>query len=157
DHEGTVKIWDVETGREQISFRVNRGLVGGAAFSPDGRRIFTCAYGAVKAWDAETGREELSFRGPINIGSRLAVSPDGRRIAVTDGDTYTVRVWDAQTGRELAPIRPGTRSLLWCLAYSSDGRRIAAGLTRKLDTLVTRPEDHYGTVQVWDAETGREL
>src|SRR5947208_1755417 len=52
--------------------------------------------------------------------SAVAVSPDGRR-AATPGLGGTV-FWDAATGREVGRCRAGG-----CVAYSPDGRTLAAG------------------------------
>jgi WD40 repeat protein/transcriptional regulator with XRE-family HTH domain len=47
--DGTVKLWDAETGQELLALRGHTGPVMGVAFSPDGTRLFTAgADGAVR-------------------------------------------------------------------------------------------------------------
>jgi WD40 repeat protein len=44
--------WDLETGKEQLTFRGHTGVVVGVAFSPDNTRLASCSYdGTVRIWD----------------------------------------------------------------------------------------------------------
>ncbi len=55
--DGTARIWDVKTGKQQV-LTGHIGSVASVAFSPDGRRLITGGSdGAVRVWDAETGQE----------------------------------------------------------------------------------------------------
>lgn len=104
----TVRVWDVETGRELVRIAhstkdPNRTAgVLGVAFSPDGRWIATASGDKIaQVWDAQTGRE-LRRVTHDNSVTGVAFGPDRRRI-VTAGDT-TGRVWDVDTGRELVRV-----------------------------------------------------
>jgi WD40 repeat protein len=91
---GIVKVWDVQTGWELLSFNggVQGGYPHGLEFSPDDTRL-ACAFGGSidqkpigKLWNAQTGQEMLTLsRG----GNSVAFSPDGHRLAI--GAT----IWDA--------------------------------------------------------------
>jgi WD40 repeat protein len=137
--DGTVRLWDVDTGQEL------RRLAGhssdGVAFSPDGRRALCDGGNSVWLLDAETGRELRRFDGhpfPVNA---VAYSPDGRRV-LSGGNDGTVRLWDAESGEELRRFRE--TNTVKAVAFSPDGRRVLSGT---LDQ----------AVRLWDAETGREL
>jgi WD40 repeat protein len=56
--DGTVKVWDVDSGTELRTLRGHRDLVRGVAFSPDGKRLISGSYdGTVKVWDlGQAGR-----------------------------------------------------------------------------------------------------
>jgi WD40 repeat protein len=99
-------------------------------------------------WDPATGRVTGQFPGHRDIVFCVAWRPDGRRVASagSDGGVFTVKVWDPETGREeytIADTRPGG-SEFFAVAFHPDGRH-----------LVTGRKD--GSVEVWDARTGREV
>jgi WD40 repeat protein/serine/threonine protein kinase len=71
----------------------------------------------------------------------LAFSPDGRRIAWASG-AASIRLWDSANGRALRPVR-SQGGPVSCVAFSSDGRRMAAG--------------GLGTITLFDAETREPL
>jgi WD40 repeat protein/DNA-binding SARP family transcriptional activator len=104
-----------------------------AAYSPDGRRVVTGGDdGVARVWDAASGRQTarlaaghgavLAARyapGPGGAGPReLALGFRDGTLALTDGALHGERVLlHARTGRQVVS-----------LAFSRDGRRIAAGL-----------------------------
>jgi len=140
--DGTVRLWDADTGRERAQLRSGEARVWSVAFSPDGTRLASSGEdGTVRLWDVDTGRERAQLRGDRASVVSVAFSPDGTRLASGDVDG-TVRLWDADTGRERAQLR-GEGATVWSVAFSSDGTRLASG-----------GED--GNVRLWDTDTGRE-
>ncbi|HYO54562.1 pentapeptide repeat-containing protein, partial [Archangium sp.] len=62
--DGTVRLWEAESGRELRSLSGHDGTVWSVSFSPDGRRLASAgADGAVRLWEAESGRELRSLSG----------------------------------------------------------------------------------------------
>src|SRR5262249_10445270 len=58
--EKVVKVWDAETGKEQLSLKGSLGM----AFSPDGKLLaHTLSDNTVKMLDAQTGKERLTLKG----------------------------------------------------------------------------------------------
>ncbi len=138
--DGTVTVWDPETGRQTLSFKGAAQPVWGVAFSPDGNSLAGSGQdGFVRVWDARTGQETRSLR-HADIVTSVVYSPDGTRLASSSGDG-SVKVWDATTGKDLFTLK-GHTNCVWGVAFSPDGKRLASGSEDK-------------TVRVWDSENGK--
>jgi WD40 repeat protein len=139
----TLKLWDLETGRELRTLQGHSGRVLGVAMTPDGRRAVSASSDrTLKVWDLETGRELCSLQGHSDWVRGVAVSPDGRYAVSASGDN-TLKVWDLETGRELRTLQ-GHTDMVRGVAVSLDGRHAVSASSDK-------------TMKVWDLETGREL
>ena len=136
--DGTVKVWDRETGRETFSFHGELlAYPGSAWFSPDARRLaWSCLDGFIKVWDTTTGQLEINQQSNTHQCRAVAFSPDGKRIAVAGFDG-TIRVLDGASGREMLTIF-AHNSLVADVTFSPDGHRLASS-----------SYDH--TVRIWDA------
>jgi WD40 repeat protein len=90
--DGTIKLWDNRTWKQQEVLRGSSGGVQSLAFSPEGRLL---AWGGrdatVKIWDART-KQILRLRGHTSWVVDVAFSPDGERIASASLDG-TVKIW----------------------------------------------------------------
>ncbi len=166
--DGTVRVYDVATGRERLPRPDLRPAVGppppeieasrrwieaidGLAFSTDGSALagvsslaaVTPSPGSLYLWDLATGRERRRIEG-FRVGpTSLAFAPDGRTIATAGSWEPLPRIWDVDTGREAFP-QPGHVMGISSIAVSAvDG------------TVFTGSFD--GTVRHWDLATGREL
>ena len=157
------------------------------AFSPDGRRL---ASAELRPDGEGLGRGDRPG-GPHPQGphrSRSAAWPSAPTAGASPPPACdrTVKVWDAATGQEVLTLQ-GTPGVVWSVAFSPDGRRIAsaerATRTVKVWDAATRPGDPHPqgahrrglergvqprrrriasasgdrTVKVWDAATGQEV
>ena len=96
------RVWDADTGDEQLILKGHTAHVQTARFSPDGRRIVTGSFDqTAKLWDAVTGKELLSFKGHGDRIYAVAFSQDGQAIATGSGDK-TIKVWQAAKREEVA-------------------------------------------------------
>jgi WD40 repeat protein len=126
-------IWDPARHVRRAVLR-GRGLVTGAAISPDGRTVATSERprltgASLVLWDAAAGRRVARLTGPGRSAphngdvTSLVFTPDSRRLVTAD--LGTVNVWDVARRRRLLSIKRG--SPFTSLAISRDGRMLAIG------------------------------
>src|SRR5262249_15134334 len=121
---GSIRLWEVATGKPVAIPGADHPLVSAAALSPDGTTF---------VWGGSDGKLHFCDRSGKEVRtasvSRLPVSsvvfaPDGKTVVATDQDGTSVRVIDVATGRRqhtLAAEACGTPPF----AYSSDGKLLA--------------------------------
>ncbi len=91
--DGTVRLWDMETGRAIRTLPVGDERCTGVAFRPDSKQIATgCHDGTVKVWEAATGNILEDFDGFKDNFASVAWSPDGKVLAAGGGDK-SVHLW----------------------------------------------------------------
>src|SRR5262249_55875071 len=77
--DGTVRVWDPETGTEPHAMQGKTGIVRSLAWSPDGRCLAAGQdTGAVCVWNAATGDLLATLQGHRKVTWRVVFSPDGR-------------------------------------------------------------------------------
>jgi serine/threonine protein kinase len=140
--DGTVRLWDLATGKEVRRFPGNKNYSNAAALSPDGRWVLaSCGDRNVRLWDAATDKELHCLEHPDWVEA-LAFSPDGTR-ALTGCRDHLVRLWDLETGEQVHCFEGHTGNVRG-VAVSPDGRRA-----------LSASWDH--TVILWDLEQKRQL
>jgi hypothetical protein len=121
--DNTIRIWDVQTGKEINCLFGHGGGVNGVAFSPDGGRIVSGADDTtIRIWDAKSGAELACLRGHAWRVYSVAISPDGAYIVSCSRDG-TIRLWNAEPSKELAvPQEMGMpSSQIRCIGISPVG------------------------------------
>ena len=94
----TVKIWEVETGRELRTLRGHSYDVNSVCYSPDGKYIASGSDDkTIKIWEAETGRELRTLNGYADQVYSVCYSPDGKYVASGSKDN-TIKLWDMARG-----------------------------------------------------------
>lgn len=140
--DGTVKIWDAQTGNVSMVLSGHKGAVHKIAYNPDGSRLASASNDkTAKIWDTATGKEVFTLKGHEGVVMSVAWSPDGQMVATGAGDR-TVKLWDSREGTLLDTLSDGKAEGYFGLAFSPDGRRLAAA------TALDR------TVSVWDLASG---
>jgi WD40 repeat protein len=91
----SVRLWDLETGKELQRFTGHTNAVLGVAFSPDGRHGVSAGFDmTVRVWNLETGREVRAHLGHGSAVHAAVFTPDGRRI-LSGGWDRQLRLWQA--------------------------------------------------------------
>jgi WD40 repeat protein len=141
-YDKSVKVWDVQSGRETLTLNVDSTEI---AFSPDGRHIVTASGGnTAQVWDAQTGRELLTLKGYSDSIYSVAFSRDGQHI-ITWSNINTAKVWDAHMGRELMAFKSHPEPMA-SAEFSPDGQRF-----------VTTVGPYHSILSIVEIRTGRVL
>lgn len=141
--DSTIKIWELETGRELRALTGHRGAVRTLALSPDGRWLASGSNDkTLKLWEVETGREARSFDVSDGLVETVAFSPDGKFLAAGNSDN-TITIWEVSGWREVFKLTEHTGSVT-ALTFSPDGKSLASAA---LDN----------TIKIWDIFTGKRL
>ena len=140
--DGTIILWDADSGAELRTLRGHSRSFSRLRFSPDGRTLAAGdESGLVKRWDVASGKEESLLPGHAGVVRCVAFSPDGTRLA-SGGEDRTVRLHDLAGG---GPRKFTMPSAVNDVAFSPDGRTLAA--------IGDAPD---AAVRLWDLETGQE-
>lgn len=110
--DGTIRIWDVQTGEQVRMLEHHDHWVAGLTVSSDGEHLLSCGLDdTLRLSNPHTGREiyELAGHGTTGGNQTTAVgfSSDGNTMLSFGGDMY-LRAWDMATGKAVAEhaLRP---------------------------------------------------
>jgi WD40 repeat protein len=142
DAQGRVRLWDLSSGQEASTLGPAETAITSLAFSADGLLLAAGTdSGQVMLWEMPAGVARASLTLGGRVGA-LAWHPDGRTLAVVAGSRAAqVSLWDARARRQRRLLR-GEVHPLTGLAFSPDGRLIAAA-----------GNDHQ--LWIWDERTGK--
>ena len=121
--DGIVRIWNLADGRLEKAFSGHTFHLHTMAWSPDGKRLATNAWGDTKLriWNVESGKMEKEFDKRYHLRS-LCWSADGKKLAGgTDGSGRIYVSDDLAEPRSLTEIG----QVVWAVAWSPDGSTLA--------------------------------
>lgn len=118
---GSIEIWDVDTGILIKNITNADHMIFDIAYSPNGKYIASAGF-HFRVWDAETGALIID-RNPYEVTLHLCYSPDGKKIAATDS-WKTLKIYDIKSG-EWESLSGCNRYNTYDACYSPDGKQIA--------------------------------
>ena len=150
-----VTLWNVATGAEERRLTWARPVSTPAtklAFSPDGKHLAIIAGTEVNIWDLQSNRTVYSVK--VGAAEFFTYSPDGKlwaaSVAGAQGNlTSRIEIRDAATGNILRTVSTNWYGISG-MTVTVDGLLIASGTTHG-----DEEEDPRGTVQVWQAASGK--
>jgi WD40 repeat protein len=148
--DGTVSLWNIEMGKVVLKWKAEGVRL--VCWSPDGERVNTVSGSrdgpTVRVWDVKLVKsgEPLQSLNPIGTGHRhvfaVNYSPEAKMIA-TGGHNEGIKIWDAKTCRLLSKIELDRYRSVYSLAWTSDEKRLIAGL--------------IGSIRIFDTATWQQI
>jgi WD40 repeat protein/serine/threonine protein kinase len=132
---GVVQVVDIKSGQEAYQYKPGGHYLLCAAFSPDGKHLFTIGENKIRPWNVATRDAATIWPSEIGVGMCLAFSPDGTRLAAA-GVEGAVELRDSGSGKLLQTFK-GHLGPIEALAFDSAGSRLASG-------------GYDGTVHLWN-------
>jgi RNA polymerase sigma factor (sigma-70 family) len=142
-YDGSVRLWDVDTGKAIHVMRGHGREVTSVVFSRDGNVLTSGSRDqTICLWNTATGKELQPREGHSGLVHAIAISPNGG-VAATACEDRSIHLWSLATGQELRILRGHTGGV-YCVAFSPDGHALASASADQ-------------TIRIWDAETGQEM
>lgn len=132
---GLVKIWKFPSRKEQTTIGDFKGTVSTVRFTPDGKTLVMTGgiynrQGEARLWDVASGKVTDLDWAPKHTHylDTAAISPDSRILAIDCNRSITV--WDMVDHKSLFETKQTLLSWVWSLAFSPNGKLLAAGLSK---------------------------
>ncbi len=137
-----IAVSDTYTGKELAMLPASMDTVTTLAFSPDNQRLASAGADATPhLWNIYTREHTTALIGHTYPSVSLAFSPDGKTLA--SGSFREIRLWDLSIEQPVrTAVLSGHRDMVTTLAFSPDSKILAS-------------TSFYGTVLLWDLETGQ--
>jgi len=138
---GSVRLWDVSSGKQLAALEGHKTNVWSIAFSPDGKRLISSGYdGIVIIWDIATKKSVATLEKHKSWCRAVSFAPDGANFA-TAGEDGTVVIWSAD-GKEVKEFKAHEASI-YAVTFTPDGKSLATASSDK-------------TVKFWNWQEGKE-
>lgn len=125
DSSGVVKVWEIESGTEVFSLRVDEREILALAVAPDGRRAFSAGWDyALTCWNLETGRSCGRRMAANQVITSVQVSANGTGVFCGSIDEH-INAFAVESGEHLGWLADNQR--ITALAISPDGQWLLSG------------------------------
>jgi WD40 repeat protein len=140
--DGTVCLWDAESGKRLLGPLRHDAPAHSVAINPDGKLLLTGSRDkTARLWDMQTGNpvgEPLQHEADVLC---VAFSPDGKTALTGSGNSSRgeARLWDLQTRKRVGSVMRHEQDV-FSVAFTPDGNYLATG-------------SFDGTARLWHATT----
>jgi WD40 repeat protein len=145
--DGTVRIWDPQTGEQRSILKGHQGRVDSVCpLTVTGQECLASGGhdGTVRIWDPQTGQQLVVMEG--HQGRVMGLSPvtvAGQHWLASGGEDRTVRIWDLQSGKQVAILK------------GHEGRVNSICLVTVTGQELLASASNDRRVRVWDPQTGQ--
>ncbi len=151
--DGTIRFWDVSTGRETAKIEKQAGTVWALALSSDGKLLASGGSAKViRLWDVESRKLLKELQGHHAYIGGLSFSPNVKQLVsaghqcivwdVTKGEAVR-EIWDVTKGEAVRELDEGHNAVRTAV-FSPNGKWLAAGCSD-------------GAIRLYDPSTGNEV
>ena len=152
--DSTIKIWDIETGKNINTLIGHHSSIRAIAITPDGKNIVSASQDTtLKVWDLQTGECLCTCIEHQKSVSVLAIHPDGDKVISGDDDKRLI-IWNLKNGQLLREIKT-FEGYLYAIAITNYGFSFT-GDEKKL-LVATRVRERDNPFEVCDISTGEVL
>lgn len=139
--DGTLRLWQVATGRPLRTLSGHTDGISAIVYSPDGHTVASAGRdGSVRLWAPATGECIQVLQGHAGEVQALAFRPDGQLLASV-GHDQKVHIWLLATGQRYRTFHCDTADLQ-SVHFHPDG-----------NTIAVNDQDH--SIRFWKIESGR--
>lgn len=124
DRAQSIKIWNIESGKEVKTLYGHQGMVDSLVFSPDGLTLASGdMHGYIKIWDIVTGELLRELYARDTSVDKLVFSATGEQLFSYDNTKGLAIRWDVHSGEEIQTYNQG--GLQSSMALSPDNKILA--------------------------------
>jgi len=141
--DGTVKLWEVASGKLLWTPKGHSHGVSSVAFDPSGGTLVSGSQdGTINLWEAASGKLLRTLEGHMGRVDSVAFDRSGGMLA-SGGSDNTVKLWKAPSGKLLRTLE-GHTDWVYTVAFYPWGVMLASG-------------SYDNTVNLWDSTSGKLL
>lgn len=140
--DGTIRLWDVATGKVIKMLEGHADAVSSVVFWPDGKTLGSGSLDRkIKIWTVATGKPNASLEGHSGGVTSMILNSDGNTLASESHDR-TIKLWDVATNTEIKTLDCQSFGVS-SIAFRPDGKTLASGSANSEDE-----------IRLWDVESG---
>jgi len=138
--DGTIKFWDIKSGRLKRTLKAHSDSVEALSYSADSKILASSSSdGSIKLWEVKSGQLKQKFEGVGEWVKVLSYSPDGLVLAF---ESYnTIKLLNVKSGQVMQTLE-GHKKSIEALSYSPDSNVLASASSD-------------GSIKLWDAKLGQ--